>query len=251
MGERGTQSAREVAAIVLLDDNFKTIVDAIGEGRQLFVNLQASFAYLLMVHIPLVLTAAIVPLLGYPLLYLPIHIVWLELLIHPTALLAFQDRAPPGELARVMRARGTRFYDLRNWSVICLAGLAATIAVVSCYLHVLRANGDVAQARALALAVLIIAGATAAAVLSRLDGRAARLMAAAAVASLLLMVQWPTLAAWVQLQPLDAADWALATGCGVLAGGLAALISAKRDAGANPGAATRAAWIPRRGAARR
>ena len=105
MGERGTRSAREVAAIVLLDDNFRTIVDAIAEGRQLFRTLQLSFAYLLMVHIPLVFSAAIIPLCGYPLLYLPIHIVWLELPIHPTTLLVFQDPAPAKRMALVERAR--------------------------------------------------------------------------------------------------------------------------------------------------
>ena len=75
MGQRGTRSAREVAAIVLLDDNFHSIVRAIAEGRQLFTNLQLSFQYLLMIHLPLVLTAAIIPLAGYPMLYLPVHIV--------------------------------------------------------------------------------------------------------------------------------------------------------------------------------
>jgi Ca2+-transporting ATPase len=75
MGGRGTQSAREVAAIVLLDDNFGSIVNAIAEGRQLFKNLKLSFKYLLMIHIPFVFSAAIIPLLGYPLLYYPIHIV--------------------------------------------------------------------------------------------------------------------------------------------------------------------------------
>ena len=76
MGRRGTRSAREVAAIVLLDDNFRSIVQAIAEGRQLFRNLQLSFAYLLMIHLPLVATAAMIPLAGYPLLYLPVHVVW-------------------------------------------------------------------------------------------------------------------------------------------------------------------------------
>ncbi|MDE2389848.1 MAG: cation-transporting P-type ATPase, partial [Betaproteobacteria bacterium] len=52
MGQRGTRSAREVAAIVLLDDNFHSIVRAIAEGRQLFTNLQLSFQYLLMIHLP-------------------------------------------------------------------------------------------------------------------------------------------------------------------------------------------------------
>ena len=91
MGERGTRSAREVASIVLLDDNFSTIVHAISEGRQLFRNLQLSFQYVLVLHIPLVVTAALVPLVGYPLLYSPLHIIWLEMIIHPTALLVFQE----------------------------------------------------------------------------------------------------------------------------------------------------------------
>ena len=90
MGERGTQAAREVSSIVLLDDNFRTIAGAIAEGIQLFQNLRMSFAYLLLIHIPLVISAAAIPLMGYPLLYLPIHIVWVELIIHPTALLVFQ-----------------------------------------------------------------------------------------------------------------------------------------------------------------
>ena len=64
MGERGTRSARDVAAIVLLDDNFRTIANAIAEGRQLYENLRNSFAYLLMVHIPFVLSAALIPLAG-------------------------------------------------------------------------------------------------------------------------------------------------------------------------------------------
>ena len=97
MGERGTRSAREAAAIVLLDDNFRSIAGAIAEGRQLFANLRLAFHYLLVVHIPLVVTAALIPLLGYPLLYLPIHVVWLELVIHPTALLVFQQ-LPEGRL---------------------------------------------------------------------------------------------------------------------------------------------------------
>src|SRR5690606_32734188 len=83
MGVRGSRSAKEVSSIILGDDNFSTIVNAIREGRQLFSNLRLSFEYLLLFHIPFVLSAALVPLLGYPLLYLPAHVVWLELIIHP------------------------------------------------------------------------------------------------------------------------------------------------------------------------
>jgi hypothetical protein len=83
MGQKGSRSAREVSAIVLLDDNFGSIVAAIAEGRTLFTNLRLSFQYLLIIHIPLVLTATFIPLAGFPVLYLPIHIVWIEAIIHP------------------------------------------------------------------------------------------------------------------------------------------------------------------------
>ena len=63
-----------------------------------------------MLHVPLVTTAALVPLLGYPLLYLPIHIVWLELIIHPTAMLAFQNRAPTDILLPVEHHKRVRFF---------------------------------------------------------------------------------------------------------------------------------------------
>ena len=112
MGERGTRSAREVAPMVLLDDNFRTIVDAVAEGRQLFQNLRLAFAYLLLVHLPLVVGAAAIPLMGLPLLFLPIHIVWLELVIHPTAMLAFQNLPAHGPLAPVKRQRQARFFSL-------------------------------------------------------------------------------------------------------------------------------------------
>src|SRR5690606_11079243 len=111
VGERGTRSAREVASIVLLDDNFRTIIRAISEGRQLFRSLMLIFAYLIMVHIPLVLTASLIPFAGYPLLYLPAHIVWLELIIHPTALLVFPQVPSAKRLGPIRSRRRLRFFD--------------------------------------------------------------------------------------------------------------------------------------------
>lgn len=110
MGERGTSSAREAASIVLLNDNFNVIVHAIAESRQLFRNLQLSFQYILALHIPLVITAAFIPLAGYPILYMPIHIVWYEMLIHPTALLVFQELPASGPLQPCSRRHAAHFF---------------------------------------------------------------------------------------------------------------------------------------------
>ena len=234
MGERGTRSACEVAAIVLLDDNFRTLVGAIAEGRQLFRNLQSSFAYLLMVHIPLVMSAAIIPLAGYPLLFLPIHIVWLELIIHPTALLVFQDQPAATRMPPLRRGQGSRFYEPRIWAGIGLTGGAVTMAVVFIFWHALGVNRDIEHARAIALAVLIVAGVTTMGILSALRTWTARTIAAAALASLVLLVQAPGIAPLIHLRPLHLRDWVIAVGAGILTGGLSSLTTFR---GANTHAA--------------
>ena len=223
MGERGTRSAREVAAIVLLDDNFRSIVRAIAEGRQLFNNLQLSFAYLLMIHLPLVATAAMIPLAGYPLLYLPIHVVWLELIIHPTALLVFQN-LPAGEILHAApRPRELRFFARGQWFSIVLTGaLVATVVMVS-YDRSLGAGYDVPHARAMALVALTVASAGITAALSRLRSLAAVVMVISTIGLSLVLVQVPALAHYLHLQPLHLDDWLIAIAGGLLAALLPAL----------------------------
>lgn len=218
MGERGTRSAREVASIVLIDDNFQTIVRAIAEGRQLFLNLRLSFAFLLMAHIPLVATAALVPLMGYPLLYLPVHIVWLELIIHPTALLVFQQRAASGDLGQLPRRTRLRLFDGREWLVIGLVGALAAGLVMAGFVYSLGPGYDVAHGRSMAMAALVAACATVTAALSGLSSRAALVATAATAASALVGIQFAPLARLLHMSPLHASDWLIAGLGGILAG---------------------------------
>lgn len=221
MGERGTRAARDAAPIVLLDDNFRTIVDAIAEGRQLFQNLRLAFAWLLLVHLPLVVGATVIPLLGKPLLYLPIHIVWLELVIHPAAMLGFQDAPPHGPMRAVERERTARFFSTRAWFVILLVGGFACVAVVGGYLLALGADHDVPHARAMALAIQLLCGVAFAIALGGLRRPAPRWIIAATLASLVLLVQVPMPSAWLHLRPLHAGDWAVALLVATLAGAAA------------------------------
>lgn len=154
MGERGTQSAREVADIVLLDDNFKNIINAIKTGRQLFKNLRQSYQYLIMIHIPFVFSAAIVPLLGYPLLYYPIHIVWIELIIHPTSMLVFQDLPENKELEPSKYEKTVYFFTYKEWFKISSIGFFATTIVVFEYIYFLDHHFSQDHARTLVLATL-------------------------------------------------------------------------------------------------
>jgi len=198
MGLRGTQSAREVAAIVLMDDNFGTIVKAIAEGRQLFSNLSRSFAFLLIVHIPLVTTAAAIPLLDYPLLYLPVHIVLLELFIHPAAILGFQQK-PGLSIARtVQRPRG--FFSPGQIAAICCAGIAVALGIGWQFITSLGAEASTEHARTLAFFVLLGGLTATLTILSGLKGYASRVVASVAVAFVLLVAGIPRFAGWFDLE---------------------------------------------------
>lgn len=203
MGERGTRSAREVSSIILADDNFSTIVNAIMEGRQLFSNLKISFEYLLLVHIPLVLTAALIPLSGYPLLYLPVHVVWLELIVHPTALFAFQEKAS----ATNRLNSGKQFFSNTDTLRIVLTGSGLTLAIGFMYLSGLEEKSDVGHARAMALAVLTCWSAALVFLFTRFRTWTASVVAIATVLSSLLLTQVSPLSTRLHLSPLHVMDW--------------------------------------------
>lgn len=122
MGRRGSQAARDVASIVLSDDNFLTLVSAIQEAQQLFQNLRQSFRYLLEIHIPLVLSAAVIPLLGFPILFKPIHLVWLELILHPSSLFAFQKIVTAEDLKNAKPQ--AQFFSFKEVAVMIIEGCA-------------------------------------------------------------------------------------------------------------------------------
>ena len=100
MGMRGTEVAREAAALVLLDDNFASIVKAIRLGRRIYDNLRKSIEYIIAAHIPIAGLALAPLLLGLPLMLTPINIAFLEMIIDTDCSIAFE--AEPEE-ARVMQ----------------------------------------------------------------------------------------------------------------------------------------------------
>ncbi len=156
MGRRGTDVARSAATLVLLDDNFATIVAAVRDGRRIFENLRRSFSYLIAFHAPLLVSALVVPLVGAPLLLLPIHLVWLELVVHPTASLVFEaDRAPDDLMRRPPRGRQVGLLGRGVLAGLVARGLVLTAGVLGLYLYELGSGESADAARGLAVAALI------------------------------------------------------------------------------------------------
>ncbi|HEX6569343.1 MAG TPA: cation-translocating P-type ATPase [Acidimicrobiales bacterium] len=155
MGARGTDVAREAATLVLVDDNFATIVGAVRDGRRIFDNLTRAFAYLIAFHPPLLLGALVVPLLGRPLLLLPVHLVMLELLLHPVVSLVFQaEPADADVMDRPPRPVGDALRLRALWRPYAVGGTLA-VGVVGVYLLALRWGWGTEQARAIGFATLL------------------------------------------------------------------------------------------------
>jgi Ca2+-transporting ATPase len=100
MGRRGTEVARAAADLVLLDDNFAALVRTVREGRRVFGNIQRSLRYLTGFKFALVGLALFAPMLGLPILLLPVVLVWLEMVVHPVSALAFEGEPGPDDLMR-------------------------------------------------------------------------------------------------------------------------------------------------------
>ena len=112
MGGRGTDVAREASTLVLLDDDFSSIVGGVKMGRRIFDNLKKAIAYIFSVHIPIAGLSALPVLLGWPLILLPVHIVFLEFIIDPACTTVFE--AEPEEtdiMQRKPRSIHTRLFN--------------------------------------------------------------------------------------------------------------------------------------------
>ena len=155
MGQRGTDVARATADLVLLDDNFASIVATVREGRHIFENLQSAFLYLIAFHLPIVALAIVAPLAGVPLVLLPIHLVWLELIVHPVSAIVFQSE-PATASVMTRPPRDPAAPLLPRAAVLRSATAGAVLATVTftVFWRELPAVGE-PMARGLALVVLI------------------------------------------------------------------------------------------------
>ena len=218
MGRSGTAVAREAATLVLLDDDFGTIVKSIRDGRRIFDNLGRAISYLIAFHIPLVLVALVLPVVGAPLLLLPLHLVWLEVIVHPTSSLVFEADPARPDLMRRPPVRASALLPSRTETRLAIVrGIALTVGVLVLFL--VRVGSDVESARGLAVTALIL-GQTLLVLAARAPDQPIwragvrnpilPFVLAVSVASVLLIPLVPPLAEVLHMRSLDAAGWAAA-----------------------------------------
>lgn len=158
MGERGTDVAREAASLVLLDDAFSSIVKSVRLGRRIFDNIKKAMAYIIAIHVPIAGMSLIPVLLGWPLVLLPVHVVFLELIIDPSCSVVFEAEPEEADvMSRPPRDPRTPLFSKRTVGLSILQGLIVLVIVLAVFaVSLYRGQGET-EARALTYTTLIIA----------------------------------------------------------------------------------------------
>ncbi|PZO10847.1 MAG: ATPase [Lysobacteraceae bacterium] len=155
MGQRGSDVAREASALVLLDDDFGHIVEAVAVGRRIFDNLRKVMIYIVAVHIPVAGLAMLPLLIGLPPLLLPAHVVLVEMIVDPMCSIAFENEPPEPEAMRQKpRSLAESLMGSSQMLVGLFQGLALLAACLAVYMQALASTGDTGQSRALAFIAL-------------------------------------------------------------------------------------------------
>ena len=156
MGKRGTDVAREAAAIVLLDDDFGSIVKAVRLGRRIYDNIRKAMAFIFAVHVPIAGLALLPLMLGLPILFGPIHIALLQLIIDPVCALVFEAECEEKDLMdRRPRAPAAPLFSLRMIGGSVLQGGLAFAMLGTIFITASMAGMAEAEVRALIFFALV------------------------------------------------------------------------------------------------
>jgi Ca2+-transporting ATPase len=158
MGATGTNVARESADLILLDDNFSSIVSAIKLGRRIFENLRKAMSYIVAVHIPIAgLTLIPVIFSSLPTIFFPVHVAFLELIIDPTCSIVFEaEPATKDSMLKAPRKTTDPILNHRKLISSVLQGFSVLLLVLGVYLLAVQAKKPEGEIRLLSFGTLLI-----------------------------------------------------------------------------------------------
>jgi len=226
MGGRGTDVAREAAGLVILDDDFATIVEAIRLGRRIFDNLKSAMAYILAVHVPIAGLAVVPVLLGLPLVLLPVHVAFLHLIIEPACSVVFEaEPEEPKVMQRPPRDPKAALFGRGLVGLSLLQGASVLAILIALFVLALRRGKGELDARGLTFTTLVVANLALIVVNRswrrsfveslRVRNRALGWVIASGLAFLLLVVYVPFLRTLFRISILHLDDLALTAGAGL------------------------------------
>jgi len=157
MGERGTDVAREASALVLLNDDFSSIVDSVRLGRRIYDNLKRAMGYILSVHIPTAGMSVLPLFFGLPIVLLPAHIAFLELIIDPACSTVFEsEKEDKNIMKKPPRNLHQPIFDFKMVVISLAQGLGVLLATFILFIIAVRSGRNELEARAFAFTALVL-----------------------------------------------------------------------------------------------
>ncbi|HRP00222.1 MAG TPA: cation-translocating P-type ATPase, partial [Flavobacteriales bacterium] len=160
MGQRGSELAKEAAALVLMDDDLGRMVDAVAAGRRIYSNLKKAIQYIISIHIPIILTVSLPLLLGwvYPDIFTPVHVIFLELLMGPTCSIAYENEPmEAGTMQRPPRRLDLTFLSWTELRTSLVQGLMITVGTLGSYQWAVQQGLDEYGVRTQVFITLVVA----------------------------------------------------------------------------------------------
>lgn len=161
MGQRGTEVAKEAAHMILMDDNFTTIVKSVKDGRRVYDNIRKAMVYILIIHIPIAAMAMFAPLFNLPPLLLPMHIMLLELIIDPTCSIVFEGEPAEANIMENHPRPPQEPLLTRNLTIkVVLQGIIMFLAAFMPFHYMIDLGISSEYARSFSLITFIVANVT-------------------------------------------------------------------------------------------
>lgn len=136
MGKKGTEIAKQAANLILIDDDFSKMIDAIAMGRKIYNNLKKAIQYIISIHIPIILIVLIPLLLGwiYPNIFSPVHVIFLEIIMGPTCSIIYENEPiEPNLMILPPRPFSNTFFKLKEITMSIIQGAVITVGLVCIY----------------------------------------------------------------------------------------------------------------------
>ncbi|RBL88840.1 cation-translocating P-type ATPase [Chitinophaga flava] len=160
MGKKGTEIAKQAAALILVNDDLSGMVDAVAMGRRIYTNIKKAVQYIISIHIPIILTVSLPLFLGwvYPFIFTPVHVIFLELIMGPTCSIVYENEPmEPNAMQVPPRPIGQTFLSFREMNISILQGLAITAGVLGVYQWSVSLGHTEVYTRSMVFTTLVLA----------------------------------------------------------------------------------------------
>ncbi|MFY0254068.1 cation-translocating P-type ATPase [Chitinophaga sp. 30R24] len=160
MGKKGTEIAKQAAALILVNDDLSSMLDAIAMGRRIYANIKKAVQYIISIHIPIIFTVSLPLFLGwiYPNIFTPVHVIFLEVIMGPTCSIVYENEPiEANAMLQPPRPITQTFLSFREMNISILQGLIITAGVLGVYQWSLTQQHSEVYTRSMVFTTLVLA----------------------------------------------------------------------------------------------